>query len=80
MKDTCKQAIFRKDTRRVRRAEDPLRAGDREERELEFFNRQNLKLAVGMGPAQVTECAQHSTNVGYVGITCRVTLFEKFVR
>ena len=39
MKDTCKQAIFRKDTRRVRRAEDPLRAGDREERELEFFNK-----------------------------------------
>ena len=38
MKDTCKQAIFRKDTRRVRRAEDPLRAGDQEERELEFFN------------------------------------------
>ena len=38
MKDTCKQAIFRKDTRRVRRAEDLLRAGDQEERELEFFN------------------------------------------
>ena len=38
MKDTCKRAIFRKDTRRVRRAEDPLRARDQEERELEFFN------------------------------------------
>ena len=37
MKDTCKQAIFRKDTRRGSRAEDPLRAGDQEERELEFF-------------------------------------------
>ena len=37
MKDTCKQAIFRKDTRRIRRAEDPLRAGDQEKRELEFF-------------------------------------------
>ena len=40
MKDTCKQAIFRKDTRRVRRAEDHLRAGDRKERELEFFNKE----------------------------------------
>ena len=38
MKDTCKQAIFRKDTRRARRVEDPLRAGDQQERELEFFN------------------------------------------
>ena len=38
MKDTCKQAILRKDTRRARRVEDPLRAGDQEERELEFFN------------------------------------------
>ena len=38
MKDTCKQAIFRKDTRRVRRAEDFLRTGDQKERELEFFN------------------------------------------
>ena len=37
MKDTCKQAIFRKDTRRIRRAEDPLIAGDQEERGLEFF-------------------------------------------
>ena len=33
MKDTCKQAIFRKDTRRARSVEDPLRAGDQEERE-----------------------------------------------
>ena len=33
-----------------------------------------------MGSAQVTEHAQHLTNVGYVGITCIVTLFEKFVR
>ena len=39
MKYTCKQAIFRKDTRRARRVEDPLRAGDQEERELEFFNK-----------------------------------------
>ena len=39
MKDTCKQAIFRKDTRSRSRAEDPLRAGDQEERELEFFNK-----------------------------------------
>ena len=38
MKDTCKQAIFRKDTRSRSRVEDPLRAGDQEERELEFFN------------------------------------------
>ena len=30
-----------------------------------------------MGSAQVKEHAQHSTNVGYVGITCLVTLFEK---
>ena len=37
----------------------------------------NLKLAVGMGSAWVTEYTQHSTNVGYVGITCIVTLFEK---
>ena len=40
MKDTCKQAIFRKDTRRARRVEDPLREGDQEERELEFFNKE----------------------------------------
>ena len=38
MKDTCKQAIFKKDTRSRSRAEDPLRAGDQEVRELEFFN------------------------------------------
>ena len=33
---------------------------------------------MGMGSAWVTESAQHSTNVGYVGISCIVTLFEKF--
>ena len=44
MKDTCKQAIFRKDTRSRSRAEDPLRAGDQEERELEYFNKLNHDL------------------------------------
>ena len=37
MKDTCKQATLGQDTRRARSVEDPLRAGDLEERELEFF-------------------------------------------
>ena len=31
-----------------------------------------------MDSAWVTEHTQYSTNVGYVGITCIVTLFEKF--
>ena len=43
MKDTCKQAIFRKNTRSRSRAEYPLRAGDQEERELEFFNTYLMK-------------------------------------
>ena len=46
MKHACKQAIFRKDTRRVRRSEDPLRAGDQEERELEFFNNHNFECGI----------------------------------
>ena len=67
MKDTCKQAIFSKDTRRVRRAEDPLRAGVREERELEFFNRKDggtdwiaLRDIKESYPVQVTEYAVSS--------------------
>ena len=39
MKDTCKQAIFRKDTRRAKRVEDLWTAGDQDKGELEFFNR-----------------------------------------
>ena len=38
MKDTCKQAIFRKDTRRAKRVEDLCTAGDQGKSELEFFN------------------------------------------
>ena len=39
MKDTCKQAFFRrKNPGQQRSIEDALRAGDQEERELEFFN------------------------------------------
>ena len=39
MKDTCKQAFFRrKNPGQQRGIEDPLGAGDQEERELEFFN------------------------------------------
>ena len=39
MKDTCKQTFFRrKNPEQQRSIEDPQRAGDREERELEFFN------------------------------------------
>ena len=38
MKDTCKQAIFWKDTRRATRVVDLWTAGDQDEGELEFFN------------------------------------------
>ena len=38
MKDTCKQAIFRKDTRRAKRVVDLWAAGDQDKGELEFFN------------------------------------------
>ena len=38
MKDTCKQATFRTRYQESKRSvEDPLTAGDQEERELEFF-------------------------------------------
>ena len=41
MKDTCKQAFFRrKNPGQQRSIEDLLRAGDQEERELEFFNKE----------------------------------------
>ena len=38
VKDTCKQAIFRKDTRRAKRVVDLWTAGDQDKGELEFFN------------------------------------------
>ena len=39
---------------RVRRAEDPLRAGDREERELEFFNTFiNVRLNIQQSPGRL---------------------------
>ena len=39
MKDTCKQAILRKDTRRANRAVNLWTAGDQDKGELEFFNK-----------------------------------------
>ena len=44
MKDTCKQAIFRKDTKRAKRVEDLWTAGDQDKRELEFFDKPHEKL------------------------------------
>ena len=38
MKDTCKQAIFRENTRRAKRAVDLWTAGDQDKGELQFFN------------------------------------------
>ena len=38
MKDTCKQAIFRKDIKRAKRVLDLCTAGDQDKGELELFN------------------------------------------
>ena len=57
MKDTCKQAVLRKDTWRARRAEDPLRAGDREKRELESFN----NFCIDNGNAKPPQRYQHDS-------------------
>ena len=37
MKDTCKQAIFRKDIRKSQESCGSLESGDQDKRELEFF-------------------------------------------
>ena len=61
MKDTRKQAIFRKDTRRAKRIADLWTTGDQDKGELEFFNSisheevkiQNSNLNMCVGSHQV---------------------------